>query len=51
MMDSTLPRSGRDKRTELPQRSLGTGNHVPKFQNDLVADLGTESLMNLLLKK
>jgi hypothetical protein len=39
MMESTLPRSGRDKRSELPQRSLGTGNHIPKFQNDLVADL------------
>ena len=38
-MESTLPRSGKDKRSELPQRSLGTGNHVPKFQNDLVADL------------
>jgi predicted nucleic acid-binding Zn-ribbon protein len=38
-MDSTLPRSSRDKRSELPQRSLGTINHVPKFQNDLVANL------------
>jgi len=39
MMESTLPRSNRERRSELPQRSLGTGNHVPKFQNDLVVDL------------
>jgi hypothetical protein len=39
MMDYPLPRSGKEKRTELPYRNLGPGNHNPKFQNNLVADL------------
>ena len=39
MFDSPLPRSGKEKRTELPYRHLGPGNHIPKFQNDMVADL------------
>ena len=39
MMDYPLPRSGKEKRTELPFRHLGPGNHNPKFQNNLVADL------------
>lgn len=39
MFDSHLPRSGKDKRTELPYRNLGPGNHMPKFQNNMVADL------------
>jgi hypothetical protein len=39
MMDYPLPRAGRDKKSEIPIRSLGTGNHTPRFQNNLVADL------------
>lgn len=39
MMDHPLPRAGKEKKSELPTRSLGTGNHRPKFQNNLVADL------------
>jgi TolA-binding protein len=39
MMDYPLPRASKDKKSEIPQRSLGTGNHTPKFQNNLVADL------------
>lgn len=39
MMNAPLPKSGRDKKPELPYRNLGPGNHIPKFQNDMVADL------------
>lgn len=39
MMDYPLPRAGKEKKSEIPTRSLGTGNHTPKFQNNLVADL------------
>jgi len=39
MMDYPLPRSGKDKKIEIPSRYLGSGNHNPKFQNNLVADL------------
>jgi hypothetical protein len=39
MFDSPMPRSGKEKRIELPYRHLGPGNHIPKFQNDMVADL------------
>lgn len=39
MMESSLPRARKEKKTEIPHRSLGTGNHTPKFQNNLVADL------------
>jgi hypothetical protein len=39
MFESPLPRSGKDKRTELPYKHLGPGNHILKFSNDMVADL------------
>jgi len=39
MFDSPLPRSGKEKRIELPYRHLGPGNHIPKFQNEMVVDL------------
>jgi len=39
MMEYQLPRASKEKKYEIPQRSLGTGNHVPKFQNNSVADL------------
>lgn len=39
MINAPLPRSDGDKKATLPQRSLGPGNHIPTFKNDMVADL------------
>lgn len=39
MFDAPLPRSGKEKKSELPYRNLGLGNYTPQFQNDLVSDL------------
>jgi hypothetical protein len=37
MMNAPYPEVVKDKNPELPYRNLGPGNHMPKFQNDMVA--------------